>query len=335
MQIKNEPIDFVILWVDGSDPAWLADKAKYEINKGNNDNRDFRYRDWDNLQYLFRGIEQFTPWVRKIHFVTWGHLPKWLNTNNSKLHIVKHNEFMDEKYLPSFNSEAIESCIHKIPGLSNNFVYFNDDMFLLKPMKETDFFKNNRPCDTAILNVHCCELNDGGTLCNFLNIGIINKHFKMKSVLKHNWKKWFSLKYGVNLLRTLYLLPCPRFPGILMEHLPQSFNKTTFEEVWKLEQSILDTTCMHKFRSLDDTNQWLFKEWQLVTGNFEPRKCKFGVSVGGVRDIELGCRIIEKQKYKFIVYNDEDIDYEDFVYARNRINESFNKLLPKKSTFEN
>ena len=40
----------------------------------------------------------------------------------------------------------------------------------------------------------------------------------MKTVLRNNWKKWFSLKYGFNILRTIYLLPCPRFPGILMEH---------------------------------------------------------------------------------------------------------------------
>ncbi len=332
--MKNSPIDFVILWVDGSDPNWLEEKKKYSIDKAKDDDRDFRFRDWDNLQYLFRGIEKFTPWVRKIHFVTWGHLPKWLNVNNPKLHIVNHKDFIEEKYLPLFNSEAIESCIHKIPDLSDNFVYFNDDMFILKSMKETDFFKNNLPCDSAVLNVHCCELKNGGTLCNFLNIGLINKYFNMKEVLKKNWKKWFSLKYGINVLRTIYLLPCPRFPGMLMEHLPQSFKKETFSEVWELEPNILDMTCSHKFRCFDDTNQWLFKEWQLVTGKFEPRKCKMGVSIGGINDVDFGCRIIEKQKYKFLIYNDEDISYEDFITTRNKINSSFDKILHEKSSFE-
>lgn len=332
--LNKNPIDFVILWVDGADPEWRAEKAKYQTNKGSDDNRDFRFRDWDNLQYVFRGIENFTPWVRKIHFVTWGHLPKWLDTKNPKLHIVNHKDFMDSKYLPSFNSEAIESCLHKIPGLSDNFVYFNDDMFILKKMDESDFFQNDKPCDSAILNVHCCELEDGGTLCNFLNIGIINKYFSMKDVLKKNWMKWFNLKYGVNVLRTIYLLPCPRFPGLLMEHLPQSFNKSTFEKVWEKENVVIDNTCSHKFRCLDDTNQWLFKEWQLVTGEFVPRKCKLGVSIGGIRDIDYGCKVIEKQKYKFLVYNDEDISYEEFELAKKKINTSFQKILPMKSSFE-
>ena len=77
--LKESAIDFVIPWVDGNDPEWRSEKNVYcgnnKSSSSEKDIRDERYRDWDNLQYWFRGVEKFTPWVRKIHFVTWGHLP--------------------------------------------------------------------------------------------------------------------------------------------------------------------------------------------------------------------------------------------------------------------
>ena len=140
-QEEKSEIDFVITWVDGNDPAWkrqrnLAAQASEQIQK--TDNRKERYRDWDNLQYWFRGVEQFAPWVRKVHFVTWGHIPDWLNIAHPKLNIVRHDEFIPKDFLPTFNSHTIEWNFHRIQGLSDNFVYFNDDMLLLNTVKPTD-----------------------------------------------------------------------------------------------------------------------------------------------------------------------------------------------------
>lgn len=139
-QQNHKPIDFVIIWVDGNDPAWRAVKNQYVPRPVGEDDQEVRYRDWDNLQYWFRSVEKYTPWVRKIHFVTWGHLPKWLNVNHPKLHIVNHKDYIPEKYLPTFNSHTIEMNLHRIEGLAEQFVYFNDDMFLLKPVYMEDFF---------------------------------------------------------------------------------------------------------------------------------------------------------------------------------------------------
>ena len=80
----NGPIDFVMIWVDGNDPEWRKEKSKYDGKVVTASNSEVRYRDWDNLQYWFRGVEKFAPWVNKIHFVTWGHLPEWLDTTNPK-----------------------------------------------------------------------------------------------------------------------------------------------------------------------------------------------------------------------------------------------------------
>ena len=99
-------IDFVILWVDGNDPDWQRDFRQARRTE-NEDASEIRYRDWRNLHYWFRGVERFAPWVRKIHFITWGHLPAWLRVLHPKLHIVNHADFIPSEYLPTFNSNAI------------------------------------------------------------------------------------------------------------------------------------------------------------------------------------------------------------------------------------
>ena len=123
-------IDFVIIWVDGSDKKWLHEKNKYQKNSINIDAEINRYRDWDNLKYWFRGVEKYAPWVNNIFFVTWGHIPSWLNTNNPKLKIIKHTDFIPKEYLPTFSANPIELNLHRIEELSENFVFFNDDFFV-------------------------------------------------------------------------------------------------------------------------------------------------------------------------------------------------------------
>ena len=333
--MNNAPIDFVIIWVDGNDPEWQAEKAKY-TPPSDSDDRIERYRDWELLPYWFRGVEKFAPWVNKIHFVTWGHIPKWLNTEHPKLNIVRHEDHIPEKYLPTFHAHPIELNLHRIKGLSEDFVYFNDDMFIISPVSENDFFKNDLPCDSAVLNVHCYSPTVIFHFCPIRDIGLINKYFEMKSVIKRNPNQWFNLKYGKMLLRTLALLPCPRFPGMWQHHLPSSFNKSTFEEIWKLEYDELDETCSHKFRSMLDYNQWLMREWQIAKGKFYPRKANIGVSLAmnSSNELESVCRYVKNQKGKMICINDGSITYETYEHYKAMLIASFNKILPDKSEFE-
>ena len=85
-------------------------------------------------------VERHAPWVNNIYLITNGQRPKWLNVNHPKLKWVRHEEFIPEEYLPTFNSSAIEMNIHRIDGLSENFVLFNDDMYLIQDVKYSDFF---------------------------------------------------------------------------------------------------------------------------------------------------------------------------------------------------
>lgn len=90
-----------------------------------------RYRDYGTFNYWFRMVEMHAPWVNNIYLITNGQRPKWLNVNHPKLKWVRHEEFIPKEYLPTFNASAIEMNIHRIDGLSENFVLFNDDMYLI------------------------------------------------------------------------------------------------------------------------------------------------------------------------------------------------------------
>lgn len=334
-QCDDIQIDFVIPWVDGNDPAWRNEKSKY-IPQLQEDNREERYRDWDNLRYWFRGIEKFAPWVHKIYFITWGHIPNWLDVHNERLVIVKHEDFIPREYLPIFNVNPIEVNLHRINGLSEHFVYFNDDTFIINKMSKYDFFKNGLPCETAALNVHCLDAryNTYGPL---QAIGIINKYFDLRKVLLDYWKKWFSPQNGVNVFRTIYLLPCPRFPGVYQTHLPTAFLKSTFETLWRLEPDLLKETCKNKFRNKLDYTQWLFKDWQLVSGNFIPRNSNIGKNYILEEDVNTICQVeeaLKKRKIKMICINDGTLTNEKFMNYKERIIVAFHNFLPEKSSYE-
>lgn len=330
-------IDFVILWVDGNDVEWQREKERFvppkedkNIDAGSN-----RYRDWDNLQYWFRGVEVFAPWVRKIHFVTHGHLPKWLNTGHPKLNIVKHSDIIPMECLPTFNSLALEINIHNIKGLSENFVYLNDDTFIIRQTKETDFFKNGLPVDAAILDAIGITGLYSYLIIN--SIEMINKYFDKKTIIKNNRLKWLNLRYGKELYRTLALYPWESFTGIVNPHLPVAYNKNTFEEVWKAEYDKLCKTSAHRFRSKDDLCGYLMRYWRLAKGEFSP----VGINSMGKyfsifyeSDCNAICDAITKQKFNMICINDDLKDVSKFEDLKVKIIDSFEKILPEKSFFE-
>lgn len=333
--MENDKIDFVIPWVDGNDPDWIREFNKYSPNKKifSEDLSKERFRDYGLLRYWFRGVEKFAPWVNKVHFITCGQKPEWLNLNAPKLNWVKHSDYIPKEYLPVFSSHPIELMMHKIPNLAEKIVYFNDDFFLTSPVRNKSFFKNNLPCDSALLNAFCPDEFVSHVLVNDLKI--INDRFSKKSVLKKNFLKWINLKYGKSLIRTFCLLPCPDFTGIHVTHMPQPFLKSTLEEVWEKEKDILEKTMSHKFRDVSDVNQWLFRFWALCKGQFVPvnpfkgkKYFSFDNSLKEISDA------IRKQKYKEIVINDCGKNAIDFERYMTEIAAAFEAILPEKSSFE-
>lgn len=150
-QPSSDPIDFVVTWVDSADPEWRADLERFSPKQETSSNNPARFRDLGTLKYVFRGIEKFAPWVNKVHLITAGHVPSWLNKNNQKLNLLTHRDiFLDKSHLPIFNSSAIEMNFLGIKELTERFVIFNDDTLILKPIDRETFFKNDLPCDFLI-----------------------------------------------------------------------------------------------------------------------------------------------------------------------------------------
>ncbi|WP_422804282.1 Stealth CR1 domain-containing protein [Streptococcus sp. FT1-55] len=331
-------IDFVVMWVDGNDPEWQKEKQKFSVDD-NADGSIYRYRDFGLLKYWFRGVEKFAPWVNNVYFVTWGHVPEWLDLSNPKLKIVRHSDYIPKEYLPTFSANTIENNLHRINGLSEKFVLLNDDFYLINYVTEDDFFKNGKPMDTVALNVQCPQKSLISRYFGINNTAIINEYFDFKSSIKDNFWKWFTLKNGKPMLRSIILKSCPRFPGFWQHHLASSFLKSTFEEVWDKEFDTLNLTSSHKFRESTDVNQWLFKDWQVASGNFEVRNIKFGeafyIDRDGIKTTKSKIiKYITKQKGKMIAINDGEMSDIEFDSLVEDLKNSFEKILPNKSSFE-
>lgn len=331
----TSPIDFVVPWVDGADPNWMEELSRFSGKRG--DSSAERFRDWDLLRYWFRGVETFAPWVNKIHFVTWGHVPNWLNLKNDKLAIVKHSDYIPERYLPTFSSHTIELNLHRIEGLSDRFVYFNDDTFLLGNIDRSYFFRKGLPCGTAIAQP--IRTTKGVWFYEaFTNIAVLNSHFEARECILRNFTKWFSPRYGKMWLRTMLMLPYPHFYGLHSFHMPNAFLKSTFEKVWDMEPAILEKTCSHRFRESTDVNQWLMVWWQFAEGDFVPRSpkgCKlFNLQVETNAQLEKLRSFLMSGKAIIACINDGDIALDDFIRAKAEIKVLLETLLPKKSSFE-
>lgn len=141
------PIDVVYTWVNGDDPAWQESRVARMGEVGGEVPDDAthpgRFRQFDELRYSLRSLERNAPWVRNIFLVTDGQRPEWLNEGGTNLTVVDHREFMPSTALPTFNSHAIEASLHRIPGLADQFLLMNDDVFFGSPLGPGTLFQSN------------------------------------------------------------------------------------------------------------------------------------------------------------------------------------------------
>lgn len=321
-------IDLVIAWVDGADPDWLREKARFASD---GDDSPARYRELGLLPYWFRSIEAFAPWARRIFFVTWGHVPPFLRRNHPKLTVVRHEEFIPKKYLPTFNSHTIELNLHRIPGISRHFVYFNDDMFLLRPTEETDFFRDGLP--------RLCPREEPWVFRGRVGVwshaaanslGIINAHFPKEQAVAAYGRK---LRYGTpkQRLRTLLLqrLFPGAFTGFVNLHGPSPLTRDTYRAVWEAEGETLDAACRHRFRHPGDVNQWVLLWWQVASGEFCPRTADHLTLDLSQANIHRLCHTVRSQSVTFLCINDPGGEI-----PISQVLAEFERLFPEKSGFE-
>ncbi|MBC7724707.1 MAG: stealth family protein [Burkholderiaceae bacterium] len=135
-------IDIVFSWVDGASIEWQRARAKrmesYVVGEG--DSAEARYRQIDELKYALRSVHLFAPWIRRIFIVTDSPVPAWLDEHEGVTIVRSEDFFPDLSVLPTHNSHAIESQLQHIPGLSEHFLYSNDDMFFGRPVDPGVFF---------------------------------------------------------------------------------------------------------------------------------------------------------------------------------------------------
>ncbi|GHJ48435.1 exopolysaccharide phosphotransferase [Catellatospora sp. TT07R-123] len=140
------PVDAVYTWVDGADPAWRARRDAALAQRGVPPQAavDARFADRDELRYSLRSLHLYAPWLRHVWLVTDDQVPPWLDPCHPRITVVSHKQlFGGAGVLPTFNSHAIESRLHHVDGLAEHFLYFNDDVFLGRPVPPSRFFQPN------------------------------------------------------------------------------------------------------------------------------------------------------------------------------------------------
>ena len=148
LSCTNSDIDIVYLWCDGADPAFNLQRIetlkKFNLPWVEDNLGAHRYASDDELLYSLRSVEQNIPWINHIFIVTNNQRPPWL-ADHPKITVVDHREIIPPELLPTFNSTVIEMFIHKIPGLSEKFIYLNDDMYINAPLSPDFFFDGDKP----------------------------------------------------------------------------------------------------------------------------------------------------------------------------------------------
>ena len=329
----NQQIDLVLPWVDGSDPLWLAERNKYDIN---HEVSKVRYESWDNLQYIFRGIEQYMPWIHKVFFVTWGHIPEWLNISYEKLVLVRHGEYIPKKFLPTFNSNVIEMNYFRIEDLSENFILYNDDLFITQPISQEYYFQNDIPCCEAVETHFILKADKGMDLqMNYAcvnNMVILNRNFDKRKVIRENAGKWFNPIYEERMQQNVNLSYWNHFESFVYPHEAMPMRKSILREIWEKEPEVLSRASGNKFRSCSDVTQRLITMWQICSGEFVPHKFRGKFYLIDKDNCKEAAEAIVSQKYPIISLNESST--EDFAVIKETINTALGKLFREKSRFE-
>lgn len=248
------PIDVVYLWVDGKDDNWLAVKNYYEqleqreIQISPEACQNNRFWDHEELRYSLRSIIKFAPFFRHIYIITMNQRPKWL-VDHPQITIIDHQEiFENPQHLPTFNSQALECHLHRIPGLSEHFIYFNDDVFLGRPIHPTDFFTE-----------------EGKVQVLFERGWTVSPNPVVQSSLYR--KAWLNS----SALLDTYFVTEPRHR---LCHAPFALRTSWIQEVESLFPFVIHSNSSHRFRDSRDFNItnglfqyiWLYQD-RVVRGN--------------------------------------------------------------------
>ena len=292
-------MDIVITYVNGLDSEWQADYAKCIGTKVNVK----RYRDWGTLPYLLRGIEECMPFVENIFLLVAreSQIPAWIN--RSAVHVVLHRDFIPDQFLPTFNSTAIEMFMHRIEGLSEEFIYFNDDFFPLMPCLPTDFFRGGKAA--VSLKYHICTFNN-----------LYRAHSKLSDRLARQ-------AAGVS----------PKLFYVRPQHTCAPMLRSVCAELYEHCRAAIHAS-VTPVRTHENYNQYVFTDYAYFTGHtFRQRISNQHISLAIVSVKNLTKSIVCPTS-KLACINDVNMPEEKFLRFHACLHDAFQTRFPNKSRYE-
>ncbi|MFI8232885.1 stealth family protein [Streptomyces sp. NPDC085900] len=307
------PVDAVYTWVDGNDPAWQRRKAqaKGEVYHAESAS-DARFISRDELRYSIRSLHLFAPWIRNVYVVTDDQVPAWLREDVPGLRIATHREiFRDRSVLPVFNSHAIESQLHRIEGLAEHFLYFNDDMFVGRPVAPHAFFT---PSGTARYFPSRNRIPQGP---------VVETDTPVDAACKNN--------------RALLMNRFGRVITQPMEHIPYALRRSAMEEAERDFPEAWARTAASRFRAMTDlspTSSFALY-YAALTGRAQPGSMPFTYLQLAVPDLaDRLQRLLDGRDQDTFCLNDAFSTPEDIEAQQELLDGFLNAYFPTPSPYE-
>lgn len=301
----TRPIDAVYTWVNHADPTWQRYWSQCFPNESFDSDR---YTSNDELRYSLRSLNKYAPWLNKIYIVSNCERPQWLN-DSSRIAWIDHTEiFPDANDLPTFNSHAIEACLHRIPDLEEQFIYLNDDFILGQPCLPGDFFNEF-----------------GRSLSYFEPYGMISSAPPTDNDADYILASKRS--------RALIHQSFPDYePRNLHRHFPYALKKSVIKEIEDRFYSAFTATRRSKLRSINDVNvtSFLYHHYAYAIGQTVQADAP-GIIVRPSNIKKATGN--DSYRYKFLCFNDGNGSSTDKQYKV--LTSGFlNKRFPEKALWE-
>ena len=292
-------MDIVITYVNGNDPVWKMDYEKYTNVKI----MEKRFRDWGTLKYLLRGIEVNMPFIRNVYLVVShpSQVPEWVDKENLK--IVLHKDIIPNEYLPTFNCNPIEMHLHRIEGLDEEYLYFNDDMFPVGKCKAEDFFRDGKPVIGYYTHLFASGMYK--KICR-------NSDRLARKVLGLNASMFFTRP----------------------QHICSPMLRSECNELYGKVEPEIRKTSSERTRTEDNLNQYLFLDYMNYKGLVIREKISnkhFSVAVASADKLRA---FLRNPSRSLVCINDVHLSEKRYEELRGVILDAFEEALPVKSRFE-
>jgi hypothetical protein len=303
--VELTPIDAVYTWVNHADVDWQEHwQSTFPEEAFDPD----RYTSNDELRYSLRSLNKYAPWLRKIYIVSNCRQPSWLDSFE-RIVWVKHEDiFPDHSALPTFNSHAIEACLHLIEGLSEQFIYLNDDFVLSQPCLPSDFFDEV-----------------GRSLAYFESYGMVDTSENREELPDY----LIAAKNSKHLIKQEFLNYDARN---LHRHVPYALKKSVISELETKFASAFELTRQAKRRSESDINltSFLYHHYAYAKG-LAVKGDALGLIVRPGNAGAVAGK--DSYKYKILCFNDGNGSAEDSKYKAHT-QAFFDKRLAERAPWE-